>query len=747
MGYTALVKMQQRNKEKYGIEDRPDIPPIQNAEENSLAWCALTFLRENCENLRFDPTAGGAAKTKKDRGNVLSVEDNIGKSYCENQIPYHMQMDIDRLCLERSLGDFLDEKEGGTTQQAYLVFYCYLEMYWGRGSAKPREMIELLSAFEQNASPLLYRHRDHFVHSVYVFAMGLAIYQQSGMFREKYKERYESELKEALKQALKQEQKREQDLTEDEREKKMEHVAAHHFLKYWGFTALLHDLGYPFELAYCQINDYFKKQSIPPFYISYQKERRDNPADSLEAKYIPLYRMLYDKMNAPKGRRNITVNDVFSEALVQRLHDTFRRCPHYEEYLEKAGYGDSKEQYDSYLKACLDGKLSDQEYMDHAYFSAYLLLHQLWSPGQKKCPSDYLDALTAILLHNSLFKHFIMKGAKKRSDYRKMSVCVHPLAYLLMFCDELQCWNRTGYGKETRQENHPIDCTLRFEGDTVRAGFIFDEEFQTHMKGKKTGTYRKFCGSRDPFPFVEELDAFLAIDQASQPDALELKMIPPVFSSRSKIGEPLSHSSFLDLYHVATILNAEYRTRDGIYTEYHETDTRNDDTFTEKTISKYFDQLSLEYKLSNLYQVQRYVKNLEENHMFFTDRLVAYQEAGDFDEALKETLGIKKHESWSEEKKAMGWQSGTHYLDQNLSASETNNLRERLREHKFIDYPFQNLSSKEKKKDIEPIVQQRNIMKTRFGIRVYMLPEIRVFPPQGPVGEEPNPDPAASESQ
>ena len=743
MGYTALVKMQEKNRANYNISDRPYIPEIVEKRKNTLRWCALTFLRENCEDLRFDPTAGGVAKTKEDRNNVISVKDNIGKSYCENQIPYHMQMDIDRLCLERSLGDFLDEKNGGATQQAYLVFYCYLEMYWGKDSAKPHEMIKLLSAFEQNASPLLHKHRDHFVHSVYVFAMGLAIYQQSESFRGEYRKRYNSELSEALEQALKREQKQAQDLEPDELEKKREHIAAYHFLKYWGFTALLHDLGYPFELAYCQINDYYKKQSIPPFYISYQKERKEDPADSLEAKYIPLYKALYSEMTSAKSRRHITVNDVFSKALTQRLYDMFHECPHYWEYLEKKNCKDSREQFDSYLKACLDGKLSDQDYMDHAYFSAYLLLHQLWSPGQKKLPSDYMDALTAILLHNSLFKHYILKGVQKRSKYPKMSISVHPLAYLLMFCDELQCWNRTGYGKETRRENHPIDSKLKFKGDLVEAGFLFDKDYQRDVKSRKTGTYKKFCGSHDPFPFAEELDAFLAIDHADRKDALELKMEAPKFVSRTQRGEPLSHSSFLDLYHVATILNAEYRTRDGIYTDYHETDTRNDDTFSERTLMKYFEQLSLEYKLSNLYQVQCYVKNLEEKKMFFTDRQVAYQEAEDFDDNMLKELGEKKHLAWSMEKKAMGWRRGEDYRKQNLPESEVNKLRERLREHEYIDHPFGTLSEDEQEKDKAPIRQQRNIMKTRFGIRVYVLPGTispaafrEEDPPEAELGDE-----------
>ena len=54
MGYTALDRMRAHNLEKYRL-DSPAVPALEAGDENSLAWCALTFLRENCEDLRFDP--------------------------------------------------------------------------------------------------------------------------------------------------------------------------------------------------------------------------------------------------------------------------------------------------------------------------------------------------------------------------------------------------------------------------------------------------------------------------------------------------------------------------------------------------------------------------------------------------------------------------------------------------------------------------------------------------------------------
>ena len=80
--------------------------------------------------------------------------------------------------------------ESGRAKDAFDVYYCYLEMFVG-SYGKTRKMIETLCEFESNASSLLMKHRDHFSHSVYVFSIGLAFYDESEAFRKAYKTKYE----------------------------------------------------------------------------------------------------------------------------------------------------------------------------------------------------------------------------------------------------------------------------------------------------------------------------------------------------------------------------------------------------------------------------------------------------------------------------------------------------------------------------------------------------------------------------
>lgn len=88
--------------------------------ENSLEQAALSFIRDWCEDLRFDHSRAVSRDAKK--------PDLDGTSLYQNQIPYNMQMDIDRLCLENAVERFL---KSGRKEDAFDVYFCYLEMFVG----------------------------------------------------------------------------------------------------------------------------------------------------------------------------------------------------------------------------------------------------------------------------------------------------------------------------------------------------------------------------------------------------------------------------------------------------------------------------------------------------------------------------------------------------------------------------------------------------------------------------------------
>ena len=227
MAYTAIETMRRENEKRFGMDLGPMQPPLYQNEQNpnDLKSAALRFLHERCEGLLFNARIRAEEqRTGKYRG----------KSLAPGQIPYNMEMDLNRLCLEKALESFIDS---GVAEDAYTVYYCYLEMFLGR-YGRSKRMVELLSEYEANGSSLLMKHRDHYSHSVYVFALGLAIYETNAAYRETFRRFYR--------------------LPSGEERSPEACEAANLFLEYWGLTALFHDIGYPFELPIEQLMSYFE---------------------------------------------------------------------------------------------------------------------------------------------------------------------------------------------------------------------------------------------------------------------------------------------------------------------------------------------------------------------------------------------------------------------------------------------------------------------------------------------------------
>ncbi len=200
-------------------------------------------------------------------------------------------MDINRLCLERELEKFIDS---GAAEDAYTVYYCYLEMFFGH-YGKSKKMVELLSEFESNGSSLLMKHRDHYSHSVYVFALGLAIYESNDAFRAGFKRFYCFDT--------------------DGAKTDVDHAAACCFLEYWGLTSLFHDIGYPFELPFEQVLSYYevagKKRGEGSLLCSdglYGMMDEREMAKLMRRSRSPerVCRHLVDKANENGGRDNIS---------------------------------------------------------------------------------------------------------------------------------------------------------------------------------------------------------------------------------------------------------------------------------------------------------------------------------------------------------------------------------------------------------------------------------------------------------
>lgn len=668
MAYTALEKVRQINLNKYGKDVGPFEPYlfVDEKSKNNLKSAALSFIHNRCEGLNFDYEK----ESLEEKNNEY-----YGSSLKEKQIPFNMQMDINRLCFERELETFIDS---GVAEDAYNVYYCYLEMFFGH-YGKSKKMVELLSEFESNGSSLLMKHRDHYSHSVYVFALGLAIYETNEAYRNSFNEYYD----------LKDEKK-----------------AANTFLKYWGLTSLFHDIGYPFELPFEQVISYYevdnKQRGEGSLYIAYHDIDLLTQLNDDEKKHL---KDLYQKeIN--------TTEELFA----------------YDLYLKLGKIYDFK--YEDIIEIIHNKPIKPNEFgyfMDHAYFSSLRLYHELVeSLGNENINKKHVDALSAILLHNSLFK-FAIAFYKSKNAKAPLKMKNHPLAYLLMLCDELQCWDRTAYGRNSRKELHPMAADFDFSDNKIKATYYYDEDELEKINNYEV-SYKKWIdeGKQGKPPRLKAYSDMANDEQSFRTDIEKIvdtsNIKLTVITDLTKIDYRhkhtyLSNSNFLHLYDFAVALNARYNYQGK------------ESSVSVEELENEFEKLSLEYQISNINQAKSFSKYLNALACFYSDKPVDYEMINSFTKQQIDKIAPLEHERWVIAHAKMAWTYGDDY--EKFSSDNSGMLRELFRQHKLamdnnpsekeIFKHYEDLPLKEKEKDYEPFNSMLKLIKKFDGLRIYKL--------------------------
>lgn len=317
----------------------------------------------------------------------------------------------DKLCFENALKQFLNS---GRKEDAFTVYFCFSEIYklFGQGYDNTKKLLEMLSDHEYHSGELLSKHRDHYSHSVYVFALGLAIYANDAAYRKTYLNFYN--LEESGK-------------------------SAYQFLKFWGMIALFHDIGYPFQLAHEQIKTYSQevwgKNNPTSPYVSYGNM----------SNHVALDKKVSAQLTKTFSAKITDINELLAHGLkVREGYDVNAVC-----------------------KCLVERVVVQPNFMDHGYFSAVILARQLFALPNFEMDMRHLDVLTAILLHNNFNKY-------DAPDRHPIDVAEHPLSYLLILCDELQSWDRLAYGKVSKRDPIAWAVELEISDDTLAINYVFD---------------------------------------------------------------------------------------------------------------------------------------------------------------------------------------------------------------------------------------------------------------------------------
>ncbi len=339
--------------------------------------------------------------------------------------------------LQQAVQEFLEHE---TKETAFAVYRAFFDSYRIILEGKTNPFIDLLDvllSYEERASTLIDKQRDHYVHSVNVFILGLCVYTQNPNFRaafdavnlEKTIYPYSYDTK------------------------------GEEFFYRWGIASLFHDVGYPVEIIGKQINKFISYATEVDSDIKVKSHLEFDNFEELNkiAEVLPKQEFIksyYDKYPSCVYVDLLKPNDL----LAHKLHLTLG-----------VDLTVIKTALDSFTEI-----MAKSGFIDHGYYSAIIVLRwygfliQSCNYKPEYFFFSVLDSASAILLHN-YYKNVLLKPPFSKGP---LSPHEHPIAYLLILCDELQEWNRTAYGIMDKKRNLAEEASVLITDKRLEMSYI-----------------------------------------------------------------------------------------------------------------------------------------------------------------------------------------------------------------------------------------------------------------------------------
>ena len=523
--------------------------------------------------------------------------------------------------LKASIDVFLEHEN---TYTAYEIYETFFMIYQITAEDKSEELktksdlvsesntllklVKIMKDYEDSTDKLIEKQRDHFIHSVNVFILGLAIYSQNKKYREIFFKYIKS--------------------SKYEKYYKLEDgsLSREEFLYRWGIAALFHDIGYPVEIIGKQLTKFIDDgiQSISDDYnvktaIDFKNFNQFNAIVKEDPHFADMFRNDFPETN---------FFDLYkpTDIMAHKISVDLGVNPY-----------DLAEHLDNFIYY-----MGDKGFVDHGFFSSILVLNSYGSLMQKfyqDMPNKYLyffypivDSASAILLHN-----YYRNAMQNDFGLNQLEPSKSPIAYLLILCDELQEWNRRPIGIKDKMRSHVNEINIEISDDKFEVDYIikhgsiglgFSEEKESFLRSllNINAIFRKF----DVYTDVE-LDLETPMKKA----------IP----SETETPDVL-------------IRNIE-RIAEKIHENYNAIEAEKG-----KKVTPYKD-LMPHYKKSNVRQAKSYPRKLNiigcemvpisderEPHIFKVEEI--------------EDLAILEHKDWCEEKLNTGWISHIDAYDEEL---------------------------------------------------------------------------------
>ena len=518
----------------------------------------------------------------------LEVFEDIARGHCYKSF------------LRQAVSDFLSNE---TKENAFAVYHTFFDSYriTLAGSNNPFiDLLDVLKSYEENAATLIDKQRDHYVHSVNVFILGLCIYTQNQNFRAAFDTVNMDKLNYPYSYDTKHEE----------------------FFYRWGLASLFHDVGYPVEIIGKQISKFMDFATSPDGGVRINSHLEFDNFEELNsiAEVIPkreFTKTYYEKYDSCVYVDLLKPIDL----LAHKLHISLG-----------VALKDIKAALDSFVSV-----MAKSGFIDHGYYSAIIVLKWYgfliqschYKPEYFFYPA--LDSASAILLHN-YYKNVIMKPPFNKGV---LSPDDHPIAYLLILCDELQEWNREAYGILDKKRTHAAEASL----------VITDRRLDVTYIAKKGTLPEQFSAEKETlFRKLLDMDAVFGGGFSVGCEALDRLT---VLSGGIKQDSGVVPRPLLDNLEKLAIAIHEL--------------------FNQKQLERHpneplsyprFSDLPDTLKYSNLRQARSLADKLERMGWEMRPKGSAGETVNEIPEDVIEALAVFEHDEWVKERGVSGWVYG-----------------------------------------------------------------------------------------
>lgn len=498
-----------------------------------------------------------------------------------------------------ALDDFFKDE---TTAKAYAVYQSFFDCYRLKTEGKRSfiDVLDVLKQYEENAGELNDKQRDHYIHSVNVFQLGLAIYAQNATMRQAFSDF----------------------LTRGDKEYISYSNIHEEFLFRWGIAALLHDIGYPVEIINSQLRSYITfisggadaVKSINPYisYFDFNQLQLIDVQDKL-CDFAPVFLEYY-----PNAYRldPIRALDLVSASIDRTYH---------------VGMETIRKNIDTYLD-----RMQQFGFVDHGFYSTMIVLKWFGDlsiqaeNGADLLYSPILESAVAILLHN-----YYRRGLMKEPfNLGRFSVFDHPIAFLLAFCDEAQEWNRKAYGKKDRMKTNVDSSEVVIRKDSIHIHYITKIGALTEQfLNEKKSLYDSVFDTKALFPKGVVITATTLTDQYISMIKLTATRVMP---------RPLVENIEL----LARWIHEDYNAEELAHNP--------DKPLDYPT----WDDLEDTMKYSNVRQANGFFDKLAALGCYATDEETDDERVEAFSDEELEYLARLEHNDWYEERIRTGWKYG-----------------------------------------------------------------------------------------